>query len=465
MTAKHLSFETAEQIHAASLELLRDPGVRVEHDGICERLLRAGAKPGSAAQVIRFPEEMVKEYLGLCPAGVSLTNKAGVGVPLTSAGRSTYWSVPGMSMLKGGVQRLFTSVDMADVARLLDQLSNVDVIFGMAMDDVMPAARDVVGLEIMARNSHKHLRAFCFSPAGAEALKAMKPVVGDHAWFSIGFTAHGPLRWTNLSLEIFQKTSGAGIPTTVNGEPMAGTSAPVTLAGAATVGNAEILSGIVINQLLEPGRPCIYNLGLAHIFDMRTAIAVTGAPENALLAQVSGLMGRFYNLPSASWVSTEAMVPDSQAALEKMFGFYTHTVGGVSSIWGVGQLESELTFSPAQAVIDNEMISYLKRFDRGVAVDATTLAVEVTREVGIGGSFLETTHTLENFRNEFYCPALLCRVRREKWTGEGGLRLDQRAEEVAASLMARPVNNGLSEEQSQELQSISRGLIERVRGA
>ena len=59
---------------------------------------------------------------------------------------------------------------------------------------------------------------------------------------------------------------------------MAGVSGPVTLAGAGAVGNAEILAGIVINQLLEPGRPCLYNLGLAHVFDMRTAIALTGAP-------------------------------------------------------------------------------------------------------------------------------------------------------------------------------------------
>ena len=94
-----------------------------------------------------------------------------------------------------------------------------------------------------------------------------------------------------------------GQPVTVNGEPMAGTSGPITLAGSAAVGNAEILAGLVVNQLLEPGRPSIYNLGLAHVFDMRTAIAVTGAPENALFACLSGLMGRFYQLPSASWLS------------------------------------------------------------------------------------------------------------------------------------------------------------------
>ena len=54
--------------------------------------------------------------------------------------------------------------------------------------------------------------------------------------FSIGFTAHGPLRWTSLALGVFKATAGHGIPCTINGEPMAGASAPVTLAGTAVWG-------------------------------------------------------------------------------------------------------------------------------------------------------------------------------------------------------------------------------------
>ncbi len=243
---------------------------------------------------------------------------------------------------------------------------------------------------------------------------------------------------------------------------MAGVSGPVTLAGAAAVGNAEILAGLVVNQLLEPGRPCIYNLGLAHVLDMRTAVAVTGGPENALFAELSAAMGRFYGLPSASWVSTEAMCPDSQAALEKMFGFHTHAAAGVSVIWGVGQLESEMTFSPAQAVIDDEMISYAKRFRRGLEADDDSLAVDVIRSVGIAGSFLDHPHTLDNFKSELYIPFILNRVRRSAWEKAGRLRLDERAEETATRLMSQPVSNGLSELQSLELDRITSAFLRDV---
>lgn len=235
--------ESASQIHEASLSLLESPGIKVQHDLILELLFRHGAKAGSEASVVRFPRQMVEEYIKLCPRQCVLADQKGKGICLTADGPQIFWSVPGMSYYRHGIHRPFLSADMAEMARLLEQLENVQVIFGMSMEDVPPPARDVVGLKIVAENSLKHVRVLCFSPQGADLLSKMKSVVGDFAWFSIGFTAHGPLRWTHLALDIFRRTAGAGIPVSVNGEPMAGVSAPVTLAGAAAVGNAEILGG------------------------------------------------------------------------------------------------------------------------------------------------------------------------------------------------------------------------------
>ncbi len=446
---------TAERIHEASLSLLEDPGVRVEHEAVTDLLLANGAKKGASEGAVIFPRELVADCLEQCPPEVTFTNRSGAETTISAESDPVIWACPGTSLYRDGRHRAFTSADMADMARLLDQLDNVHAVFGMSMDDVPAAARDVVGLKIMAQNTSKHIRALCFTPAGVETMVEMQNVVGAHPWFSVGFTAHGPLRWTNLALSIFESSAGHGIPTTVNGEPMAGVSGPVTLAGSAAVGNAEILSGIVINQLLEPGRPCVYNLGLAHIFDMKTAIAVTGAPENALFAKLSAIMGRFYGLPSGSWVSTEAMCPDAQAALEKMFGFQTHMAAGVNNIWGLSQLESELTVSTAQAVIDNEMVSYCKRYQRGVDVSDESLALDVVRSVGIAGSFIEEMHTFEHFRSELFMPELLFRQKRQAWNDAGRKRLDQAAEEVATQLIANEVDNGLTDEQSRALDEIA----------
>jgi trimethylamine--corrinoid protein Co-methyltransferase len=237
---------------------------------------------------------------------------------------------------------------------------------------------------------------------------------------------------------------------------MAGVSGPVTIAGSAAVGTAEILSGIVLNQILEPGRPCIFNLGLAHTMDMRSALAITGGPENALFAQIAAELGRFYNIPSGSWVSTESMRPDAQAGLEKMFGFATHLRERVSNIWAVGQLESEMTVSPAQAVIDDEMISYVRRYLRGVGTDDESLALELIREVGISGSFLGEMHTMDHFKEELYMPEVLFRRKREDWDKAGRPSLEEAAEKKAALLMGEEPRSGLSPEQIRELDDLAR---------
>jgi trimethylamine--corrinoid protein Co-methyltransferase len=431
--------------------------VRLEHDGIVERLLRAGAKPGAGPQTVRIPAGLVDDCLAAAPSSIRLADRRpGGGYTLTATSPGRVWSTPGLNLWRHGRLTPFTSRDMADAARLLDQLPEVDGVFGLSLDDVPPAARDVAGLAIMAANTTKHLRALCFTPAGAEWMCRMKPVLGPDPWFSIGFTAHGPLRWTRLALDIFLKTAGHGIPTTLNGEPMAGVSGPVTLAGSAAVGNAEILAGLVVNQLLEPGRPCIYNLGLAHVFDMKTALAVTGGPENHLFAGISAALGRFYNLPSCSWVSTEAMSADSQAALEKTAGYFSHLQAGVSLVWGAGQLESEMTFSPAQAVIDQEILAYARRQLRGVEVSDETLALETIRETGIGGDFLGSPHTLEHFRSELFEPGLLWRKKRDDWTREGSPSLAERAEAQADELLAAERPPCLAPDQQTELERMAR---------
>jgi trimethylamine--corrinoid protein Co-methyltransferase len=441
--------EDVERIHEASLRILDDVGVRLEHDGVVARLVAAGARPGAGPHDVRIPPAMVRDHLALAPPEVELAARDGTATTLERASETVFWTTPVLYLWTGSERRPVTSEDLAAIARLSDRLDAVQGVMGVAMADVPPLHRDFVGLRVIAESTRKHARVLCFSPRGMDALVRMKPVFPG-PWFSIGFTAHGPLRWTNLALEVFARSAGHGIPVTVNGEPMAGASAPVTLAGAFALGNAEILAGIVVNQLLEPGRPVVYNLGLGHVLDMRRATAVTGGPENALFARASAALGRFYGLPSSSWVSTESVFEDEQAALETMFGLATHVREGVSLVWGLGQLESEMTLSLAQLVIDDEMVAYVRRHRRGFAVDDGSLALDVVREVGIAGSFLEAEHTFAHHRKELFSPRLLNRRPRSACAGP----LHEVAAARARELLARPADPALAEAERSELLAV-----------
>ena len=367
---------------------------------------------------------------------------------------SKFWTGAALFYLDHKGLRLIEKKDLAGFSRIVDTLSNVDVIVGTSMEDVPPTHRDFVGFRIMAENTRKHLRALSFTARGGEAMIEMAKVLSgerslkENPIFGIGFTAHGPLRWTSLALGVFKATSGYGIPCTVNGEPMAGASAPVTLAGTAAVGTAEILSGIVINQVLEAGRPCFFNLGFSHVMDMRNGFAVTGGPENALLAVAGADLARFYKIPSVSWMCTDSLLYDGQNALEKMLACLTHAQARVSAVWGVGSVESEKTISPVQAVIDNEIIGMVRRYLSGFMVDEESVALDEIRKVGISGEFMSSEHTLAHFRGAIFEPRILVRVQRS-FTAESDTmagRAEKTVEQVLSSKREPILDPGVEKE-------------------
>lgn len=441
-----LPFEELERIDKAAKELLQDPGVRIDDEAIRQKLHSCGAQPGMERGVVRFPKEMVEDYLALAPESFYLADRTGTKKKITSGGESVFWTGAALFYLDAKGLRFIQRKDLAEFARLVETLPEVEGIVGTSTEDTPAVHRDFVGLRIMAENTRKHLRALSFTPRGGEAMVEMARVLSggkdlrQNPIFSVGFTAHGPLRWTSLALGVFKATAGHGIPCTVNGEPMAGASSPVTLAGTVAVGTAEILSGIIINQVLEPGRPCFFNLGFAHVMDMKSGFAVTGGPENALLAIAGAELGRYYRIPSVSWMCSDSLSYDAQNALEKMMAALTHAQARVSVIWGVGSTESEKTISPVQAVIDAEIIRMVRKFLAGFPVREETLALEEIRKVGICGQFLGSEHTLTHFRGAFFEPSVLVRVQRSRATeSEALVRRAEQAVERIRQTEGRPI--------------------------
>ncbi|HEX2988531.1 MAG TPA: trimethylamine methyltransferase family protein, partial [Chloroflexota bacterium] len=326
-----------------------------------------------------------------------------------------------------------TSDALAELARVTDACDNIHGMVGTAVVDFPPTCRDFVGFRIMAENCRKHLRPCVYTPRGGRLVVEMAQVLLDgislkeRPIVSSGFSILSPLHWSQLALGVFEETAGFGVPATINSEPLAGATAPVTLAGCLTIGDADVLSGLVITQLLEPGRPCLYNIGFAHVIDMASAIALTGAPENALLQAAGADMAAFHGLPCASWMSTESMVADAQAAFEKMITGMAHAAGGVNFMWGAGNLESTLSMSPEALVMDDEIAGYFLRFAQGVPVTDDEMALGLIKEVGAAGDFLTTEHTLLNYKRVLSKAKLAVRDRRALWEQSGSLTFEEAA--------------------------------------
>ncbi len=465
-----LSEQDLGLIDNAVRDILSTTGIKIEDDIVYEKLLKAGAGEGSGENVVLFPEGMIDDYLKLAPSGVKIADRRGNEWLLSSVkypgSESVFWTGAALLYLDGQDVRFITQKDLSDFSWLVENLSEVDGVVGTSTEDTFARHRDFVGLRIMAVNTRKHLRALVFTPEGAEALVEMGKVLAgkdslkEKPVISIGFTAHGPLRWTSLALGVFRRTAGYGIPCTINGEPMAGASSPVTLAGTIVVGTAEILSGIILNQVLEEGRPCFFNLGFAHVMDMRSGFAVTGGPENILLAMAGADLARYYKLPSVSWMCSDSLFADEQNALEKAIAASFHLFSDVNVIWGVGQLESEKALSPIQAIVDNEIIGMVRKVHGGIDVNEDTIALDTIKDVGITGNYLATEHTLANFRNAIFESSILVRKQRESKKGNSYMR--ENAEEYLHMILSKERKSFLSLDEEKELKKIEGYYREKI---
>jgi trimethylamine--corrinoid protein Co-methyltransferase len=243
-----------------------------------------------------------------------------------------------------------------------------------------------------------------------------------------------PLRHTETATDKLLYMAEQALPIVHSPAPMMGGTAPVTLAGGLTLGNAEILSSLVMHQLKRPGAPFVYGSGLHHM-DMKTTISVYGAPEFQLARVAVAEIGRFYGLPTWGYAGhSDSCAMDEQAAADAAFSVLVALLAGNNLVHDVGYLEAGLTTSPEMIVFTTEMISMMRTFQTGFSLDAESLALEAIHQAGPGGDFLTSRHTLEHFR-ELWQPALLDRRRAADWVADGSKRLGQRLREKTIEII------------------------------
>jgi len=466
-----LSEKEKSLIHRNAREILEEVGIRVRSKNIYDLLLDAVAVAHKTDNVrLYLPVSMLDKYLGLCPRQFTIKDRAGNETVMKSGGATLYYTANATQYLRGTSRRI-TELgvnEFTELVRVADKLENVSGIVGTSLKEFPPACRDFAGFRIAAQYSAKHLRPCIYTPKGAEAIIEMSDIIlngsslRDNMFFTLGYSIVSPLTWTETALDLFYRTRGHGIPIMINSEPLAGGTSPVTLAGSLAMADAEVLSGIVINQVIEPGRPCIYNSGFAHVFDMMTTLVLTGSPENALLQGAGAEMAQFHGLPSASWALSDSVMLDSQASAEKMLTALIHTLTKVNMVWGAGNIETSKTISPEAAVIDNELIGNCKRFADRFRVDKEHLALDLIKEVSFGGSFLESAHTLEHFQEEIRYSGLLSRTNRSQWEKNGSLSMEERAAEAVNDILAKEPDIYLTGSQIARLDAVQARWMERL---
>ncbi len=437
--------EDCQTLHLASLEILRRTGARVHHPQALRLLQDAGAVV-TDDNLVRFPHELVEWALSQTPSTVTLcrrgSNQPMIHMEAAKVSFGTGSDCPNYLDPHTQTQRLFTSQDVINCIRLLDVLPQMDFCMSMGipsdLDSPSPYRHQAAW---MMENTVKPIVFISDDRADSEAIVAMaSAIAGGQDALRMNPTllcysqVTTPLTHGYTSTDKLLYMAELGIPIVHQPSPMMGGTAPVTMAGAFALGNAEVLSGLVIHQLKHRGAPFVYGQGLHHM-DMKTTISVYGAPEFELARVATAEMARYYHLPNWGYAGhSDSCTMDEQAASDATSSVLVALLSGQNLVHDIGYLEAGLTTSPEMIVYCAETIQRMRCFTRGMALDEESLALEIIDQIGPGGSFLTSDHTLKHFR-DFWQPTLSNRYRMHEWVRKGSTRLSDRLRDKTISLM------------------------------
>lgn len=236
------------------------------------------------------------------------------------------------------------------------------------------------------------------------------------------------------SLDALMEMNRRKIPVMLSSGPILGTSSPVTIAGTIAQAHAEILGCIVVSQLVNSGAPIVYT-SFARGMDMKSGNISMACPEFGILKVAMAQMGKYLDLP----IRMPSMLRDSKV-LDAQAGFETGMVGTVTGLiadlMDGMQLDMDLVVDFPDLVFCDDCMAGIRRMAGDLVVDEDSVALEVMKAVGPGGTFLSQDHTFENFRRELWAPKLIERRNWDLWETDGSLDIFKVAEKKALEMLA-----------------------------
>jgi trimethylamine--corrinoid protein Co-methyltransferase len=470
---RFLKKKQIRKIYSGSLEILGSIGMKSASDEILNVFANAGADVDIKTKIVKIPEHLVEDALRKAPSKVIIHGRHSERAIVLEDQRVYFGfggtPTPYILDVETGKWRKPGKKDVADATRLGDAIPNMDFIMSIAgAYDVPYEVEYLHGWDAILNNTVKPI---VFAAPGAfnmrQVLEMGAAISGGEAElrkkppFGVYTEMPSPLMF-DISSENILEAAPTGVPIIMGQMPMLGATAPVTIAGAAVLSNAENLAALTLAQLANPGSPfvlCAY----VTLMDPRTGRCAYGSPEFALGNIVNAELACYYDLPSFGWGGcSDSKIPDAQAGAEVMMNALTAALSGTNLIHDCGYLAGGSIGSMEMAIICEEVVGMVKRIVRGFEVNDETLAIDVIKSVGPGKHFLTNLHTLKHLEKEVYITKLFDRSSEVRWIKTGRKKVRTVAKERVKRILAEHEAKSLPPEVQEKIRGIIRDAEEQL---
>ena len=461
-------------IHEAALRILDRIGVKFHNQDALTIFDKAGAKTDSQTGHVQIPEELVTYALEQAPSEFGLYDRdlktryvwGDAELKLGSGG-----SVINILDRDGKTIRPPKTADLINMYTLTDQLEEVSwTAPGSFVADVPQAIAAIWRFYIRLKYGSKPSCADGLTvndlKDNCDLLQVVRYQGDDYTekpFAMVQPCPTSPLTWTPAGAGYLLESARRKLPALILAMPFAGVSAPITMAGTIAQQTAEILSGLVLLQLIEPGLPTVYGGGSSHA-DMRDVSNVMGSIQDQMMNAATLKMGHFYNLPTgtaAIFGYSDSKRVDYQAGAESALGQLILALNGADVVYGLGVLAGMDCNSLEKIVLDHELFQSVKRYRAGLDISAETLAIEVIAGAVADNDYLSSEHTYHWFQREYQSPIVFNNQPREIWESQGAVSCQARARDLVQAVLEQAVLNRLPPDQDRDLDRLMSDKLKR----
>lgn len=448
---KPLTHREMERIHHTVLDVLEDFGLAQPIPSMIEIVTAAGGWMGDNNR-LHYPRGLVEDVIAKAPKrfvmpGQDPKHDLEIGGRRVHTG--TGGAAPEIIDFNTGHFRPSTSVDLYDIARLVDTLDNIHYFWRTNVTRDAESMYDVdintVYASMMGTTKHIGV-SFVIGQHVYDAVEMMDMVLGGEGEFrkrpfcSIS-CCHvvPPLRFAEESCDALEAAARSGMPITLLSAAQSGATGPAALAGTIVQAMAECLAGLVFVYLIDPNVRA--NLGTwPFVSDLRTGAMCSGAAELSLLVAGCSQMADFYGLPNSCAAGmSDSKLPDAQSGMEKAYTVALAANAGANLIMESAGMHGSLMATCMESfVIDNDMLGAVQRTVRGIEVSDDTLSYDVIREVVYGeGHFLGSGQTIGRMETDYFYPPMGDRQSPQVWVEQGSTDIRERARKRTKEILSK----------------------------
>ncbi|GAB5439348.1 trimethylamine methyltransferase family protein [Falsiruegeria mediterranea] len=437
-----LNPDQMDQLHATSMRILSEAGIRVMGDNVMDIFENAGAIVDRDTMTIRIDESIVTEALKTVPSQFTLTARNRDKRIIMGGNNVNFGLVAGPPNVHDRIngRRQGNYTDYCNFIKLAHHFNAVNLIGNQVMAPIEMPANNRHLDTYLANLAYSDLSFHCTAIGRGRAMdginmmaitRGQKPEdMRDNPGVITIISVNSPRLFDDAMGDGLIAMAEYGQPVTVTPFTLMGAMTPVTLPAALAQQNAEALFGVVLTQLVQPGTPVMYGSFTSNV-DMRSGAPAFGTPENAKANIVGGQLARRYGIPYRTSNANASNAVDLQAAYETMMATWGAVLGGANIVYhAAGWLEGGLTASYEKFIMDVEIIQNMIEFLKPMKFDEAELGFDAIQSVPTGGHFFGAEHTMERYETAFYRPILSDWQNYENWEAAGAKNAVERATEV-----------------------------------